>query len=725
MAKISIAVALLLVAQATSAAVPDVIAYQGLLLDAGGQPASGPTQLRFRIFRGGDGTTAPSNGVLVYHERATVTPAHGVVSHLIGSGVPAADCAGGPCVLDAGAFGPGDVPVWIEVTRDPDGVVGSSDDERFLPRIRVGTVGYAYRAASLEGALGAALGGTVTADRLEGRTGLVLGDEQASSAELQLEAAAGATSVSWDPGPGELQLAATTRHALGLTLDPTQSIAFGPIEPGPISPHLRLNHWTALGADGDANGQPDTVHTLSLCYNCLPGASTREVNLEYAMHAQWDMTASTAVGDRRIYNAWNFLAPGQVAFQPFQFYVATDYTGAYAHPNTRWAFRNSRNHTALSFHPNGNVLVGSEAFQPAARLDVVGSIHSSENVELDLARELRFGSASALTTDAAGTYLRLGAGFPEVRVEKKTRFEQGLTVTGGAAISWGPQANPVPGTYIRQMTTGGVYADGNRDGSPDKDNVWGICYNCRESAAVPDVAGEYQMIAQWEMTYAPAVGERKIEHNFDFRSPAWVLFRPLAFVIDTDHDGGYADPRASWTWETERNEVALHINRNGNVLVGANSPAPAYPLEISGTLRGSELRLDSGGSVVLDGERALHTDAAGTLVLGEDQGSVATGSAAFVLSSCPTAQAEPSLTIGDCNVVLLVGSASVHSIQTCDATRAGRVLHVLCGAGGAQLCDDCGNGNLLLTNNLDCTGDDTLTLVCDGTVWRETARSVN
>ena len=147
-----------------AASVPNAISYQGVLLDPGGQPASAPTNLRFRIFRGGDATTFPASGILAYHETTTVTPVDGVFSHLIGAGTPAAGCASGPCVLDAAVFGSGDIPVWIEVTLDPDGVAGSSDDDVLLPRTRVGTVGYAYRVASLEGATGGDVVGSIHTD---------------------------------------------------------------------------------------------------------------------------------------------------------------------------------------------------------------------------------------------------------------------------------------------------------------------------------------------------------------------------------------------------------------------------------------------------------------------------------------------------------------------------------------------------------------------------------
>jgi hypothetical protein len=220
----------LLLTGALGAAVPNAISYQGVVLDIAGQPVSGPVSLRFRIFRGGDDSTLPSTGALVYHERATLATANGVFSHLIGTGTPAADCAGGPCVLDAAAFSSGDVPMWIEVVLDPDGVAGNSDDDVLLPRTHIGSVGYAYRIATIDGATGGTLTGTITADELVGRGAIVVGDASASTASLQFDAAGGSTSVTWNAGSSALEFGARTRHTRGLSIDAGQSLRFGASE---------------------------------------------------------------------------------------------------------------------------------------------------------------------------------------------------------------------------------------------------------------------------------------------------------------------------------------------------------------------------------------------------------------------------------------------------------------------------------------------------------------
>jgi hypothetical protein len=708
----------LLFAFSARAEVPNAISYQGILLDSTGQPLNVAANLHFRILRGGDDMTFPSAGSLVYHERATVQPVVGVFSHLIGSGAPAADC-GGPCVLSSDTFAPGNVPTWIEVTVDPDGVAGDSDDDVLLPRTRVGTIAYAYRVASLDGAKGGNLSGTVVADTLVTRD------------DLRFEASGGSSTITWDPAAAQLELDRRARLEKGLTLAPYHSIAWGPL-PDTVPPiHMRFNHWTLPTFDGNLDGIPDTKQTFSFCFNCQDGSSQREVPTDYSLHWLWDTNDSLAPGDRRITHRWNFISPGG-SFQPFYFTLDTNLSNEYRAPTAKWMFRTSPTRTALMINQNGNLLVGSEAFLPAYPLDVVGSIHASDDLVLDKTQEVRFGTASALTTNATGSSLILGAGFSDLQLPTGVRFDQGLalgspglTLGDDAAVSWGPFANPVPGTYIRQVAIASAFADGNLDGVPDLDRSWGICYNCRRNSAVPDVAGEYQMIAQWEMTYAPAVGTRWIEHNWDFRDPAGNQFRPFGFMIDTDRAGAYANPRAGWTFSTSKNKVALQINSNGNVRIGADSPQPAYPLEVSGTVRADgDLRLSDAGALYLGSKKSLHTGPAGALVLGQDQDVVSVGSASFALSVCPAIIAASRIAVAECNVVQLGGTGSVQTIDTCDAGHAGRVLYVLCG-GGLQLCDSCGTGNLRLSGNLDCTADDTLTLLCDGTVWKELDRSVN
>jgi len=134
-------------------ATPALISYQTRLDDGSGNPITSVTQLRVRIYSGGDATTNPSPAPLVYHELISVTPtADGVVSFMIGSGSPQQPCGGEvPCSLTASDFPDGSTPLWIEVMIDPNGVLGDYDDDVLLPRTQFGSVGYAMQADTLDG----------------------------------------------------------------------------------------------------------------------------------------------------------------------------------------------------------------------------------------------------------------------------------------------------------------------------------------------------------------------------------------------------------------------------------------------------------------------------------------------------------------------------------------------------------------------------------------------
>ena len=95
----------------SSAGAPNLISYQGRLTEIGGGPIVTPTELRFRIYLGGDDTSLTSSGLRVYDETATIVPsAKGIFSHLIGSGAPAALCDDGTCELAPQDFGDGLTP---------------------------------------------------------------------------------------------------------------------------------------------------------------------------------------------------------------------------------------------------------------------------------------------------------------------------------------------------------------------------------------------------------------------------------------------------------------------------------------------------------------------------------------------------------------------------------------------------------------------------------------
>jgi len=469
----------------SSAGAPNLISYQGRLTEIAGSPIVGPTELRFRIYLGGDDTTLNSSGLRVYDETVSVVPSSkGIFSHLIGSGTPAAMCDDGPCELTPQDFGDGQTPVWIEVRLVPDGVADNADDEPLLPRTRIGTVGYAYRVASLDGAEGGALEGPVSAETLTGRAGATIGDGNMFDVALTFDGVDNDAALTWLDDISELFFSAETRHQMGLSIPMQRSVSFGPM------------------------------------------------------------------------------------------------------------------------------------------------------------------------------------------------------------------TNPTQNTFIRYYHSNISFADGNLDGVPDQDHVVGVCYNCKEGATSGiDVPGEYSMKAQWEMTYAPVDGTRAVEHNWNFLGPGQAIYRPFLFYMDTDRAGGYANPTSSWTYVTAPSTVALHINQNGNVMIGASSPQPRYQLEVAGDARVN-----------------------GNLLLG----------------ACTDVTAETMVWPGECNMVRLNGAATVEHLQHCGSSRSGRLLYVVCGNETTVLCDGdgtrCNGGNMRLEgtdSDFVCTPDDMLSLLCDGENWRQISVSRN
>jgi hypothetical protein len=708
------------------AGAPKLVSYQGRLIGPGSVPVTTPTNVRFRIFLGGDDVTAPSTGALVYDETALVQPAaSGVFSHDIGSGLPAATCDDGPCELDAVDFGDGTLPVWIEVRIDPDGVPDTIDDDVLLPRTRVGTVGYAFQVASLEGAEGGTLTGVVSAETLEGRSGAVLGDGSGTDVSLTFDGSGEDASVTWVDSLSELAVSPQTRFEAGLSVPPQRSLRFGPFDNPASGASVRLNHEVGQSADGNLDGIPDEDHMFSLCYNCLEGTFGLEVPTEYTLDYQWVMTDAPLDGQRVATHSWNFRGPGQANFRPYYFALDTDFAGGYIEPTASWTFSTDRDTVALHLNSNGNVMVGGNSPQPAYPLDVLGTIHTNENVQLDADKSIRFGTFSALRDNSLMSRLVLGpsyqtvqvgdgAGdvhlafdnaaiptrlsyypsFQEFRFNKESRFEKGITLNDLTTITYGPFTNPVPGAHIRYYKTNDEFYDGNLDGIPDQDHVVGICYNCAEGpSGGAQVPNEYALRAQWEMTYAPVDGERVIEHNWNFLADGLERYRPLLFYLDVDQDGGFAEPWSKWTFMTDRDTVAFHINQNGNVMIGGNSPQPRHQLEVR-------------GDAYIEGN--------------------------LLLGSCMDIVASPTVSIADCNVVRLTGAGEVQRLNSCTSAEDGRMLVMMCGADPTTLCDGdgsrCGGGNLRLAGtdaDFACTGDDVLTLVCDGANWRQVSVSAN
>jgi len=708
------------------AGAPSLVSYQGRLIGPGGSPVVSATNLRFRIYLGGDDVSLMSGGVLVYEESAVIQPAStGVFSHNIGSGVPGAVCDDGPCEMSAADFGDGTVPVWIEVRIDPDGVPDNIDDDVLLPRTRVGTVGYAFQVASLDGAQGGTLTGAVSADTLEGRTGATLGDGSGADVPLVFAGSSEDPSITWVDSLSEFSISAESRFEAGLSVPPRRSVLFGPFDNPAQGASIRLNHESSTLADGNLDGVPDEDQVFSICYNCAEGTSALEIPTEYGLAYQWAMTEAPADGQRTATHSWNLRSPGQPTFRPYDFHLDTDFAGGYLSPSAKWTFSTDRSTVALHISQNGNVMIGGDNPQPTYPLDVLGTIHTNEDVQMDAGRSVRFGTFSALEDDNFWGRLVLGNGygavrfgdgigdmhltfenlplpariswypsFQEFRFNREASFDKGITLADLTAINYGPFANPVPNTHIRYYKTHDSFSDGNLDGLPDQDHVVGICYNCGEGGASgPEVTTEYAMRAQWEMTYAPVDGVRAVEHNWNFLAENQARFRPLLFYLNVDQAGTFVDPTARWTFMTSKSKVALHVNQNGNVLIGANSPQPERQLVVRGD---------------------AHVE--GSLILGSCMDIVASGTVA----------------IEDCNVVRLTGSSQVSHLNTCSSADDGRMLVLMCGADPTELCDGdgarCSGGNLRLAgtdSDFVCTSDDVLTLVCDGANWRQVSVSSN
>lgn len=141
-ARILIAVlALWLAGLQAGAQPPNVVHYQGVLLTNANVPVTTPQTVYFSIYRGGDATTFPSAGTLIYREHATITPNdRGLFEHAIGSGT-----------VDSGTFDAElfktDQPLFLEVAVDNP----QNATNVLLPRSRFTSVGYAFVADNAVG----------------------------------------------------------------------------------------------------------------------------------------------------------------------------------------------------------------------------------------------------------------------------------------------------------------------------------------------------------------------------------------------------------------------------------------------------------------------------------------------------------------------------------------------------------------------------------------------
>jgi hypothetical protein len=77
-----------------------------------------------------------------------------------------------------------------------------------------------------------------------------------------------------------------------------------------------------------------------------------------------------------------------------------------------------------------------------------------------------------------------------------------------------------------------------------------------------------------------------------------------------------------------------------------------------------------------------------------------------------------------CNVMTLdTTTATITTINTCDAPNAGRTLIGLCPASGSPAFATGGNIHLV-SSPFTCTANDTITFICDGSIWRTLSSAV-
>jgi hypothetical protein len=98
----------------------------------------------------------------------------------------------------------------------------------------------------------------------------------------------------------------------------------------------------------------------------------------------------------------------------------------------------------------------------------------------------------------------------------------------------------------------------------------------------------------------------------------------------------------------------------------------------------------------------------------------------FAQGTCVTTTSAGTITIDDCNVIVLTGGTAITTINTCDtaAENISRELTIIWGVGATFDVTD--GSNLKLNGNFTtAVADSTLKLICNGTNWVEISRSVN
>jgi hypothetical protein len=119
-----------------------------------------------------------------------------------------------------------------------------------------------------------------------------------------------------------------------------------------------------------------------------------------------------------------------------------------------------------------------------------------------------------------------------------------------------------------------------------------------------------------------------------------------------------------------------------------------------------------------DGDGTYELSAAGTGTLTMVTGAVIPG-------VCLGATPATTTTLNDCNSATFTATTvTITTINTCDAANRGRQITLMCNSSG-QTIGTGGNLKPAGAASFACAADDTWTAICDGTNWREIARSAN
>lgn len=376
--KLIVAAAVIAASPVLFGGVPNLISYQGKLLNAGGAPITSATRMRFRLYRGGGGTEFPSLGALVYNETVVLTPtSEGVVSHLIGAGTVGTGCTEIPCAIAPDDFGDGTLSVWIEAMVDPDGTLNTADDDVLLPRTRVGTVGYAYRVASLDGAQGGALAGAVTATSVTATGGATLGSGVNSDISLRFDRAGTDPTMIWSESGGRFSLS----HGLGVAGD----VQFGNFNGlswptsytrctnyPPCTPTGTVNSRMSFGQRSDTIfNQQDNVFFWAYNYDLQSGGKVTPGEPMFKTQIETSFFDGASRTQLIEYN-WDYQpAASTTQWRPLQFVIRTGGSGVGSDIDTAdFEFRTCATCSTAKFTKSGTVEIGEFTSSPANVLTV-------------------------------------------------------------------------------------------------------------------------------------------------------------------------------------------------------------------------------------------------------------------------------------------------------------------------------------------------------------------